>query len=459
VSGTSMLTAEAPAPTGDPRGGVDGDPLGVAGALLGAVERLAVVEPASVAPDELAELVRVLESVSSRLAAQSLRVLGDFDQRGVWEVVTAAYSAGNWLTHQTGTSRTDATARVRLARALREMPATAAALAAGEITVAHARALARGLGPRTREAFVDAEADLVGHARTLSADELVRAVRYWMELVDPDGPEPDSGEEASWFSCNRLPDGRRALRGELDAAMGAEFEAALREKAEEIFRRDRRHSEIDPTDPAAGRTPTQRRAEALAELVGLGAAAPASTKRRRPLLTVVIDDLTLADIFGPDRRQPTGDSGDPGGAGEPFAGVTHELLDGTVVQLETLRLWSCDAHLCRTVFSAAGEPLDVGREERFATDAQRRLLDVRDGGCAVPGCDRPASWCDAHHIEFWEHGGRTDIDNLVLTCRHHHTRIHAGHLTVTMVDHHPRFHLRDGTEVVATRPPPPAPRE
>jgi hypothetical protein len=51
---------------------------------------------------------------------------------------------------------------------------------------------------------------------------------------------------------------------------------------------------------------------------------------------------------------------------------------------------------------------------------------VRDGGCVFPGCDRPLSWCEAHHLVHWLDGGPTDLDNLVLVCRAHHRAVHEG---------------------------------
>ena len=48
-------------------------------------------------------------------------------------------------------------------------------------------------------------------------------------------------------------------------------------------------------------------------------------------------------------------------------------------------------------------------------------LHIRDGGCSFPGCTHPPSWCDRHHIIDWIHGGLTDLDNLTLVCRYHHT--------------------------------------
>ncbi len=77
-----------------------------------------------------------------------------------------------------------------------------------------------------------------------------------------------------------------------------------------------------------------------------------------------------------------------------------------------------------------GEPtrhvLDVGRSYRTAPPKLRRALTVRDGGCAVPGCDLDASRCEAHHITYWEHHGQTAIANMVLLCAKHHHMVHTG---------------------------------
>jgi HNH endonuclease len=70
--------------------------------------------------------------------------------------------------------------------------------------------------------------------------------------------------------------------------------------------------------------------------------------------------------------------------------------------------------------------LEVGRTSRVVTAAQRAALVVRDGGCAVPGCDRPPAWCEAHHLVHWLHGGATDLANLALVCRAHHRAVHEG---------------------------------
>ncbi|MGH3980458.1 MAG: HNH endonuclease signature motif containing protein [Pseudonocardiaceae bacterium] len=69
--------------------------------------------------------------------------------------------------------------------------------------------------------------------------------------------------------------------------------------------------------------------------------------------------------------------------------------------------------------------LDLGRARRSLNTALRRALVVRAGGyCEMPGCDRPASWCEGHHIRHWVHGGPTALHNLLLLCRRHHVLVH-----------------------------------
>ena len=66
----------------------------------------------------------------------------------------------------------------------------------------------------------------------------------------------------------------------------------------------------------------------------------------------------------------------------------------------------------------------MGRLIRFASDAQRRAMRLRDGGCVFPGCDQPDDHCEAHHLDHWRFGGRTDLAKLAPQCRHHHGVTH-----------------------------------
>ena len=108
-----------------------------------------------------------------------------------------------------------------------------------------------------------------------------------------------------------------------------------------------------------------------------------------------------------------------------------------------------------------GLPLDVGRRYRTETPALRRALAARDRGCRFPGCGIPATWCTAHHIHPWKHGGRTRLPNLVLLCFiHHHYFIHQDGWTLSgAADGTLRFtHPGDGLTLDSPLPGQPASR-
>lgn len=109
---------------------------------------------------------------------------------------------------------------------------------------------------------------------------------------------------------------------------------------------------------------------------------------------------------------------------EGRAGHRGELEEAGVIPAEAARRLACDAGLSRIITRGRSEPLDVGRRTRTVPAALRRALVVRDGGCAFGGCDRPPSWCDAHHIIPWIDGGSTALANLILLCRRHHRFVH-----------------------------------
>jgi 5-methylcytosine-specific restriction protein A len=90
-----------------------------------------------------------------------------------------------------------------------------------------------------------------------------------------------------------------------------------------------------------------------------------------------------------------------------------------------LRMLCCDAQVIPIVLNGAGQPLDVGRATRTIPDGLRRAVTARDRGCAHPGCDRPPSWSEIHHIREWARGGATRLDNLVMLCKVHHVRHEA----------------------------------
>ncbi|WP_313823453.1 DUF222 domain-containing protein, partial [Citricoccus sp.] len=104
-----------------------------------------------------------------------------------------------------------------------------------------------------------------------------------------------------------------------------------------------------------------------------------------------------------------------------------------------IRQLACDSDLIPVVLGGKGEVLDVGRSQRLFTRKLRRAITARDGGCAAPDCSIYAPWCEAHHIQHWEYGGPTSVDNGVLLCSHHHHAVHAGAWEVEVIDGIPWF--------------------
>lgn len=158
--------------------------------LAAELEELLAVDVAALPVLAAGEHVARLKRAHARLDARVLDTLAEFEESQAWRL-DASYSVVNWLQAQVGTSKADARRQMRLTQHLRDMPATAAALRAGQITTEHARVLAWCVAnPRTSAAFVWAEAGLVDEARRCDADALANRVRSWMEMVDQDGPGP-----------------------------------------------------------------------------------------------------------------------------------------------------------------------------------------------------------------------------------------------------------------------------
>ncbi|MDY7528042.1 HNH endonuclease signature motif containing protein [Cryobacterium sp. 10C2] len=113
------------------------------------------------------------------------------------------------------------------------------------------------------------------------------------------------------------------------------------------------------------------------------------------------------------------------------------VIEGTAVTVsaETLERNRCDSGLLDVTFDDHGHGVDLGREQRTFSPAQRAALSLRDGGCMWPGCDRPPSWTETHHIQHWKDDtGQTNLDQGILLCRADHLRLHNEHWRITRDD-------------------------
>jgi hypothetical protein len=98
---------------------------------------------------------------------------------------------------------------------------------------------------------------------------------------------------------------------------------------------------------------------------------------------------------------------------------------GESLSIGTVQALTCNQGTQSALIDSLGDVLDLGREQRLYSRHQRVALAIRDGGCLWKGCERPPSWCEAHHIDHYARDhGRTDLQRGVLLCKHHHLKLH-----------------------------------
>jgi len=246
------------------------------------------------------------------------------------------------------------------------------------------------------------------------------------------------------------------LDGDLDPETGKALMTALRAV---VDAESRSRGEDDE------RTPAQRRADALGEICRqwLDRADRPAVAGERPHVTVTVDAEVLRGERTPspgvttqvtDPSDMSGPSESIGPAESSRLPATSELDHVGPVHFEVARRLTCDASVMRVVMAGSSEPLDVGRRTPVVSAAIRRAVIVRDRCCRFPGCDRPPTWCDAHHVVHWADGGPTAVANLLLLCRRHHRLVHQrGGFRLELADGRPVFRRPDGS-ILEDRGPP-----
>jgi len=369
---------------------------------------------------DLVTLGRAIEA----LELERLRRVAECAQRGAY-ARDGHLSMASWLAERCRTTWGSARGQVGLARALAHMPAAHRALERGAIGMGALQTLAgaRGANPA---AYARDEPALVDAALQHPAGVLSRLVAQWSVQVaaDPAFDEPEGeGERARRrLHASVTFGGWVRLDGDLDPEGGQVVLAALGSVLGAEARR---------LDPDHGRSPAQRRADALEQVCRgwLDRADRPTVAGERPHLNVVLH----ADALQNDTTRPE----------RPHAVASFE--DTGPVPSSALRRLACDAAITRVVLGPRSEPLDVGRRSAVVPPAMRRAVAVRDGGCRFPGCDRPPSWCDAHHVVHWADGGPTSVGNLVLLCRRHHRLVHdRGGFSLAIERGSPVFRRPDG---------------
>ena len=118
----------------------------------------------------------------------------------------------------------------------------------------------------------------------------------------------------------------------------------------------------------------------------------------------------------------------------PWTGFISEAINVGSVRPHDMRILTCDSEIVGQIWNKHHSVLDQRRTKRFFTRAQRQAILARDRGCQAPGCTIVAALCDIHHLEPWEFGGTTDIDNAISLCTYHHGQVHNGKWTIRTIE-------------------------
>lgn len=375
---------------------------------------------------EIAQLRRQVDVASARVAGEVAR--RSSHQLGSTGLAQRAglRTPEALVQHVTGATRSEARTLVHVGALLGGsspwLSAVTSALDAGTLTVVAAGAISGGLGvPTGRVAaddLSDAASALLHRAPGLTPEALAAEARAVRDDLDADGvPDREAARRARrYLRLTALPDGMTRIVGLLDPESAATVVAAIdhitspRRGGPRFV--DSGRALVDPSD---GRSSEQVAVDALVDIVAvaLGADDGAIFGDRAPAVTLHVTVGELAEARGSAR----------------FEGQTAS------VSIHTAERHICAGGLLPVLFDG-NQPIDVGKEHRLFSRRQRRALAARDGDCRFPGCERPPSWTEAHHLVEWSRGGKTEVRNGILLCRHHHLLVHNNGWVIRADDHH-----------------------
>ncbi|WP_130177823.1 HNH endonuclease signature motif containing protein [Cryobacterium sp. SO1] len=347
-----------------------------------------------------------------------------------------------------------------------------AAVATGTLSVAAAHAIRAGLGKIdeviTAEALWAAVQKLLAEAKETTVDELLKRSRRMRDTLDEAGIA--TREKKAWddryLRIWTSDSGQVHLNGQFPPEQGA-FLLSVYDSATGPRRGGVRF--VDPNRAAWAkavqddpRSTDQLTADTFVELLKAGSTVNPNRMLggRTPAVRVLVTATKPVDpgpvghtqatpspaARGDTATQPQPQPPAPGALSTPPAaspppshdptevlvaipdGTGHGFIEGhpQPVCRETINRMICTSGTIEVTFDDDGQPLNLGREERIFTAAQRISLAARDGGCRWGDCDRPPSRTEAHHLEEWarDHGA-TDIRVGILLCPPHHRLLHA----------------------------------
>lgn len=394
--------------------------------------------------EQLVNAARMVALAHNELAAIQTAIAGEIDARSTnkpsEESLARQYGCKNateMLQRATGASSRTVRSRIRLSAALQPgmtltgeplpplCPEVAEAFVQGTISeesATHIVQLVRSCPTAHPTDLEAAEVALINAATgnveadpqcttPLHADSISIMCRAWKQALDPDGAVPSEEEilRRRGLRLSATRDGLVSIRGQLlpevAAALGRSFDAISNPKAS---------TQDAPADEC---TPDQKRHDMFASIVSKAMASPDMPTLGAAPVTVLIQVK---------EENLTGNQG---------IGWLHGY-DGSLspVSMETVRHAAQTGSTQRVTQAPNGKILGIESPERIFTPNQRKAIFLRDGGCVIPGCTVPASWCEIHHVLPHSKGGKTHTSNGAALCFQHHRSIETSGWKITMLD-------------------------
>jgi hypothetical protein len=354
-----------------------------------------------------------LTRLAARLDALTLKVAAHADRTA---------SPAVWGPHHTRMTQRDAATKMKLAKALETHEPVDQALARGEVLTDQAAAIVDAVDklPERLEPGVRVEARQVLLAAAKDFD--AKALRIQgRRILDVIAPEIGEAEEARQLAAEERKAEQAARLTMHDDGHGQTHGRFTIPTHEADLLRKPLQALAAPRAGGQGATP---HGMGLAFIEYLHRFPRNKLPKAGGLPATVVVMMSLETLMG---------------------GLKAAKLDtGTPISPGQARRMACQAGIIPMVLGGPSEVLDVGCKQRFHTEAMRMAMLVRDQGCATHGCERPGSWCHAHHLTPWSEGGPTSVKDGVLLCPRHHTLAHHPDYHLT---HHPNgtitFHRRE----------------
>ena len=392
-------------------------------------------------PADLRTRLKRLARGTERNVAELLQLLVEFDDAELYKR-DGCRSMPVWMDVYLGIGKIAAFERLRVGRALVDLPVLKSLFSLGQITFSQLREI-------TRYASADTDAEFAVAALELSVTETMEYCRRFRHQQDHNEDaaiaERDSRDAAEAHAAHRAFERRSLSTRKLDAHstritvdlpddLAAEFLRSL-EQAEDWIKEGGDVDEGASADEGAGDdaeaaceqsgepkvepTLQQRRADAavLMSRRSLAHAGEAVAQADRYRVHVNVDVRLLGD-------EPLADVGASAEGDVSLIERPQLQGHGPISRATARRL----AEQCGFTLLATDEEHQVIGTSRQAPVFSKRQLSAlrgRDRCCQMPGCGATRH-LDGHHVVHRENGGHSGLSNAALLCSSCHRLLHEG---------------------------------